>query len=1256
MEREAVSEVVLDIEDVWNPHWLRALFSVEKFNPEQKIVQLSKQRWWGVDFYMRNYCQLPAGNTGAEIWGAQTSDKAKIHIHSSLYRAECDANDSKRLRLRFFKAEHPYELLFQTAPERQRFYELSKTLRLFPVWCPALCPYRLRNAPHPFTMEINGSKEVTLAGSPIPGETHTLNGVAKIKVSPGPTEDVRIWVGTKDLKGVMPGKGDLQDWMPKSSADIYVTAFEDIPPDLQQSTLIGEMVSKHLGTDYVPLLSTELEGGKRSVAMTVVCHKQKALKISRTGAWTGNMQRTLQNKAANMTLKQKMGMSRGRADAVVNDMVALNFSVNETSFAFIATKLKVLGDDQGEMGVQVRNDILRELLSKLSIGPESAGDASQKFHHSFVLGGLGYGTEVANHNWQKLSLLPRGCDRLSREIAEGRCLYHFQEADLQFHHQLTEVNLEQRILYKAQSGETVTPVVDTYKTIFHKRTVVNPCTSCLFVAQTLLTYCSAFGTPSPIREFTVVESEFLLEKGRPGAWEVLGKPVPAKMFLLLYSEFAEESIIKVPLVAKAGAVAYTTASPIPMLRPSTHFKEYLAKQYLWASIVGERNEDVVCSGVILMGKILEHEQRATIPVVVRLKKGGIFADSKLTLILKVEKDMSPVNEGMIILSTREGAPRADIQQQEQIGWDAILALVGSEEDAVREKTLTRLARERQDIDSDEEDERVDIEEEEEGQYEGLYLIHSKLKNAGFLNLSEQRQHGTDESERRVLLEIDENAKRGALYTAMLQAEGAAAELGRLQIELAEEEDAARNVLSEEQDIAAAIIEAEIEEFKKSSIELFETVERQKTANLEDHERGLLAQNLKTGLAEIFEAQREELLAFYISQMQHINSTSEPNARSDIISEEESEFNTLYTDFTQGCEDISTKLHEIQRDKVESAESTARKAIETDALRSFQPIIAAAAEHKKDAEARLAKRLTGLQRYREEIITEEADHRVELYEEEVCEWRLLHMREVAERKEIRRNGLESSHRDRLAVLIRTEHEKGVLLVREEQLGWEDLMRAEHISRREHHLRKLKRDEKERHHGEVGEAQERRSITKKEDSRFMELLQAFSIERDAADKKEYGRLREEIDGRDFLVKEEFHLRHALANIERLARKDARRLTQTRRHREAEAVLTLELGEEHLRGDVERAEEKARRLIASDLRPTFQRQNVYATAVGSEVDRLLQQLPWEEDDARDAIRQAEDKAWCEGIEALKRGDWHDASESSVFNEVCQNSQKRQ
>ena len=436
----------LDISMLAKPQYLRALFHVQKFNPD-KAFGAKRDRVWCLDFYSKVFANLRPGKTDIDTLAMIDNNDKKMttYPHDKLFRCEKDPMAFKRVRVRFHGADHPYDLVFQSPAHRQRFYECAKALRNGLVWAPSLCPIEGEdNTPHCFQIEIQGTARK--AGQ---SKTQFTPGhQPKIKCTNSPTEACRIWTGCISLM-----RAGLQEeiitepeflrWIPKNSADIYVVGFVDVPTEYQGSSKLCDILKAHLGHGSIALLTSDREKQKQVMSVSLyVIVTSGVPKISNTGAAFGGAIR----KSAKALQFSKVSMAS-------SDAVALSFQFNETTFCFVCTKLQLLLEDDDDTGV--RNTVLKEVIESLHIG-NSMTDISSRFHHLVVLGSLAYpfeGDDVSN--WPRmLSELPQGTDVLSTEVSSGRCLAGFTEPDLEM---LSDISLEHRILVKSHPYLSLTP-------------------------------------------------------------------------------------------------------------------------------------------------------------------------------------------------------------------------------------------------------------------------------------------------------------------------------------------------------------------------------------------------------------------------------------------------------------------------------------------------------------------------------------------------------------------------------------------------------------------------------------------------------------------------------------------------------------------------------------------------------------------------------------------------------------------------------
>ena len=229
-ERDPLKHFI-DISCITQPQFLKAMFNVQKFNPDQPFAMASKRdRVWVLDFFDRTFANLAPLKTPEETLLAAKGKNAKQQSYKKLFRCEKDVANLRRVRMKFFSADHPYDLVFESSAHRQRFYECSKALRNGLVWAPSLCPDI--KGPHCFSVQIKGETSAPICTSKT-GRQH-MDGAVEIKCSNVPCDETKLWVGCIDLQSV----GGLQEldfnrWMPPQKHDIYVVGFVDIPPEYQ---------------------------------------------------------------------------------------------------------------------------------------------------------------------------------------------------------------------------------------------------------------------------------------------------------------------------------------------------------------------------------------------------------------------------------------------------------------------------------------------------------------------------------------------------------------------------------------------------------------------------------------------------------------------------------------------------------------------------------------------------------------------------------------------------------------------------------------------------------------------------------------------------------------------------------------------------------------------------------------------------------------------------------------------------------------
>lgn len=93
-------------------------FKVLKYNPSKRIFS-KKTRIWEVDLIAKVFRNMD-----------RKGKVKKTFEYTKLLRVEKGVQEPKKILLSFMGAKHHYELLFENAFERERFYECALAMRL----------------------------------------------------------------------------------------------------------------------------------------------------------------------------------------------------------------------------------------------------------------------------------------------------------------------------------------------------------------------------------------------------------------------------------------------------------------------------------------------------------------------------------------------------------------------------------------------------------------------------------------------------------------------------------------------------------------------------------------------------------------------------------------------------------------------------------------------------------------------------------------------------------------------------------------------------------------------------------------------------------------------------------------------------------------------------------------------------------------------------------------------------------------------
>ena len=613
--------------------WFRPVFDVQKVSPQQRRVMGSlarrDKRRWVVDLLTRVIYrpQQATGQTASDAVKQVLDPTTKSHPHSDVFKIERDLTDMKRIVIRFAKTEHVHDLEFHTAADRQRFYECVKAMRLDLLWCPSMV---LGKQVQGLTQNnqivgINGSTEVPIAGGTT-GEMQRMSGQTKLKVSQYPTTEQSIWVGSIEIgDSTLTADTDFSEWLVPDGSDVVVIGLVGVPTEKETkskekdedgrwSSIFNELL-RDMG--YIAMLTTETSSSnKRNVIVLVYCKKPIAFHISNVSAWTGCHTRSYKGRSI-LSKKQ----------SVATDLVSLSFNLRESSLCFICTSLRAVADGSSDEATAARNDVLQELLAKSESGMPG-GDSLSRFHHVFILGcvGHGYKGSTTPHSWTTLSSLPRGSDRLSREIALGQALHGFSEGDLTMNDQMADACLDQRVLWKSPTSMSSRPIRYSCYSVAGMHSVGS-----IFKVDVNLLFAEAFSKPTPRRSI-------ILERC---AVRNLTKKLSQKAQITCWTDFSDQALLRGAELRYDAANDDYQGSGIPVIDPVTHSSLFVARQYLILSV---KDKDTVIGAASLSLSTAVANPGKPIPFDLQLTKGAIEVSGKLTGTVRINEDFAPVIE------------------------------------------------------------------------------------------------------------------------------------------------------------------------------------------------------------------------------------------------------------------------------------------------------------------------------------------------------------------------------------------------------------------------------------------------------------------------------------------------------------------------------------------------------------------------------------------------------------------------------------
>eukprot|EP01060_Flectonema_neradi_P031951 TRINITY_DN4984_c0_g1_i2.p1 TRINITY_DN4984_c0_g1~~TRINITY_DN4984_c0_g1_i2.p1 ORF type:complete len:1448 (+),score=326.65 TRINITY_DN4984_c0_g1_i2:1179-5522(+) len=645
--------------------WLRPVFEVQKVSPHQRRVVGSlarrDKRRWIVDLLSRVIYrpQQTTGQTASDAVKQVLDPTTKSHPHSDVFKIEKDLSDTKRIIIRFAKTDYVHDLEFHTATDRQRFYECVKAMRLDLLWCPSMVLGKQVQglAQNNQIVGINGSTEVPIAGGTV-GEMQRMSGQTKMKVSQYPTTEQSIWIGSLDIgDSLLTADTDFTDWLVPDGSDIVVIGLVGIPTDKETSRTKEKKEKDEEGywssffnerlreMGYLAMLSTETSSSnKRNVVVLVFCKKGVAFHISNVSAWTGCHTRSYKGRSL---LSKKQSVS--------TDLVSLSFTLRESPLCFICTSLRGVADGSSDEATAARNDVLQELLGKSEVGMPG-GDSLLRFHHVFIFGNIGHGYKGATtpHSWKSLSSLPRGSDRLSREIALGQTLHGFSEGDLKMNDEMADNCLQQRVLWKSPTSMSSRPIRYCCYSVAGMNAV-----AAIFKFDVNLLFAEAFSKPTPRRSI-------ILERC---AARNLSKKLSQKSQIVCWSDFSDPPLLRGPDLRYDPANDEYLGSAIPAIEPITHSAPFIEKQYL---ILALKDKDTVIGAASLSLTTATANPGKPFSFELQLTRGAVEVPGKITGTVRINEDFTPVIEANKEWVEQITANIAKMMKEESMNRDQLI--------------------------------------------------------------------------------------------------------------------------------------------------------------------------------------------------------------------------------------------------------------------------------------------------------------------------------------------------------------------------------------------------------------------------------------------------------------------------------------------------------------------------------------------------------------------------------------------------------
>jgi len=395
--RRAVPQQRMDVSQLDTAEWMKARFDVTKFDPKKKFLS-KKIRTWELDFFNSVFVNM-----------SRKGRVKKSMKPGMLIQLEKNHTDLKRLRMQFYEANHPYELLFSTNFMRERFFEAASALRPTQyVWCPSLC----MDGEGKTKTELFGSFNVTEKGN-----NKVVKGACKVNATAQPFETIQVFCGTWNMDEKKPPSDprELRKWIQPDKYDVYAICVQQSGYPKEKDKFLSYIQSV-LGQEYIALASSTLWG----LQLVVLSRKKHGMKISNVN---GEMKATgYMNVCGN----------RGA--------VGISLTFNETTLCFLCSHLMQNsgGDtpDSKNDNTKMRNKNYQETVSGLKLGNKTMDVFSQN-QYIFWMGDFNYRVELPFSKALELAQR-KDCaellkhDQLNKERDAGRAFVGFKEGKIKF--------------------------------------------------------------------------------------------------------------------------------------------------------------------------------------------------------------------------------------------------------------------------------------------------------------------------------------------------------------------------------------------------------------------------------------------------------------------------------------------------------------------------------------------------------------------------------------------------------------------------------------------------------------------------------------------------------------------------------------------------------------------------------------------------------------------------------------------------------